>query len=227
MSQPSRRSDLLTDMDALHSASITLLVLLLSCGFAYFIYLRRAWRVARSAPIRPNAGAALLVFGKRLADNRADAELERRIERAHALIHGDHGLDCVLLLGGRTGAEQSEAAYLHQALQARGLPGHVPIELEDASVDTLQNLRHARELLRQRQARRAVLLSNRYHLARCARLASNLGLDAEVVAAEPEATLAAIGAAALAREALFLMWLDIGTRYARVMGFERMLARVT
>ena len=66
------------------------------------------------------------------------------------------------------------------------------------------------------------LLSNRYHLARCALLAECVGLDAMLCGAESRwrFTPAVIG------EASLLMWIDIGRRWARLIRSERMLAKL-
>jgi hypothetical protein len=75
--------------------------------------------------------------------------------------------------------------------------------------------------------RRVTLLSNRYHLARCALFARQLGYDWELCAAEPRLPLRPSTLLHLATEAYFVCWSDLGTRWARFIRSERMLARVT
>jgi hypothetical protein len=99
--------------------------------------------------------------------------------------------------------------------------------LEGRSRDTLQNLRNARELLGGEGPRRVTLLSNRYHLARCALFARQLGYDWELCAAEPQLALTPSTLLRIAGEAYFVCWSDIGTRWARFIGDQRMLSRVT
>jgi hypothetical protein len=74
---------------------------------------------------------------------------------------------------------------------------------------------------------RVTLLSNRYHLARCALFARQLGFDWELCAAEPKLPLGPTTLWRLAGEAAYVCWIDIGTRWARLIGHRRMLARVT
>ena len=117
--------------------------------------------------------------------------------------------------------------------------GDVPLQLEAQSRDTLQNLRNARELLHGAARRvmaggagkdalpRVTLLSNRYHLARCALFARQLGFDCELCAAEPHLPLGPRTLLRLAGEAAYVCWSDLGTRWARLIGPRRMLARVT
>jgi len=71
------------------------------------------------------------------------------------------------------------------------------------------------------------LLSNRYHLARCALFARQLGYDWELCAAEQGFALDSTTFLHIAAEAYFVCHADIGTRWARLIGDERMLARVT
>ena len=88
-----------------------------------------------------------------------------------------------VLLGGSAPRERSEAEVARDALLARGLAEDTSVHLEAQSRDTLQNLRNARELLGEGMHRRVTLLSNRYHLARCALFARQLGYDWELCAA--------------------------------------------
>lgn len=74
---------------------------------------------------------------------------------------------------------------------------------------------------------RVTLLSNRYHLARCALFARQLGFDWELCAAEPRLRLRPRTLLRLAGEAAYVCWSDLGTRWARLIGHRRMLARVT
>src|SRR3569623_2005682 len=140
--------------------------------------------------------------------------------------------------GGGADGEPSEAEIARNALVARGV-GDVPLQLEAQSRDTLQNLRNARDLLRGAALRavqgnaaaaalpRVTLLSNRYHLARCALFARQLGFEHELCAAEPRLPLGPRTLLRLAGEAAYVCWTDVGTRWARLIGHRRMLARVT
>jgi hypothetical protein len=114
---------------------------------------------------------------------------------------------------------------------------HAPLPLEAQSRDTLQNLRNARTLLDAGTAAegaatlavppRVTLLSSRYHLARCALFAQQLGFDWELCAAEPSLRFSPGNVLHIAFEAGYVCWTDLGTRWARLIGHRRMLARVT
>ena len=126
----------------------------------------------------------------------------------------------MLLLGG--GDDPTEAAVAERELRALGWPATVPLVLEDQSRDTLENLRHAHGLLGDGSGP-AWLLSNRYHLARCCLLADCVGLEHEPCAAEDAWRFTP----QVLAEAGLLMWIDLGRRWARLIGNRRMLAKLS
>ena len=116
-----------------------------------------------------------------------------------------------------------------------GLALDAPIQLESASRDTLQNLRNARASLgRRAQLRpdhesgppgplRVTRLSSRYHLARCALFARQLGFDAELCAAESRLHWGPRTLRHIAGEAAYVCMSDMGARWARLIGHRGML----
>jgi len=210
------RRALLRDLDALHAMAVALVVLMATGGLAWLGYLWHVARVARRAPVDAGAGI-VLVFGKHCAGGVPDADFLARIERARTLA--DAGATRLLLLGG--GEHPTEAEVAARELRQRGLPAAVQLVLEDASRDTLENLRHALGLLGEGAAPVA-LLSNRYHLARCLLLADCVGLAAVPCAAEARFGFRP----ALLGEAALTMWIDIGRRWAGLIRSERMLSKL-
>jgi hypothetical protein len=92
----------------------------------------------------------------------------------------------------------------------------------------MQNLRNARSLLCEAAHHgRVTLLSSRSHLARCALFARQMGIDADVCAAVPTLRWRPATLGRIAGEAAYVCWADLGTRWARLTGNQRMLARVT
>lgn len=229
-SRAHHRLRLFGDRDVLHAGLVAVAACVLTVGLVYVGYLLHVWRTARRAPCLPERGECVLLFGKHAPGGRIDRDFEARLDRAVSLWRQRPPAHVVLLGGGAQG-EPTEAEIARAALLARGIAPDAPLQLEAASRDTLQNLRNARQLLAPTLfvdgMRRVTLLSNRYHLARCALFARQLGFDAELCAAEPRLRLGPRMVARLAGEAAYVCWTDLGTRWARLIGHERMLARVT
>lgn len=221
----------LSDRDVLLAAAVTALAMAASGGLVWVGYWLHVWWVARASPLAPGTPMAVLVFGRRLVDSRPEHDFEARLERALALVRSGHG-EALFLLGGHGGGRVSEAAAGAQWLHQRGLPPGTRLVLEQASVDSLENLRHARSLMQHDaagvQLPPVALVTSRYHLARCQWLARRLGFQrCEPVAAEVGLRWDWRLWKRLAAESGYLMWIDLGWRWARLMGHERILARLS
>ncbi len=226
-SRRAHRVSLLVDRDVLQVGMVTLAACTLSLGLIYAGYFVHALRVARSAPCEPRNGRCLLVFGKHAPGGMIDADFDARIDRTGRLL-GSHAPERVVLLGGGPAGETSEAEIARAALRERVTLDEARLHLERESRDTLQNLRNARMLLREADhAGPVTLISSRYHLARCHRFARQLGLEAELCAAEPRLAWTPRNLWRIAGEAGYLCLLDIGTRWARLIRSRRMLERIT
>ena len=216
----------LRDGDVWHSLIVTALACALTAGLLYVVYLVRVTLIAARAQCRSEPGALLLVFGRKLDVNgRPEHDYIARLQRALEILVRQPSQK-LMLLGGASGAQVSEAAAGVDWVRAHGLPAAVEVILEQASNDSLENLRHARSLLGE-PLPRVILVSSRYHLARCLALARALGFTAQVCAAEPRLRWSLRIIRRIALEAGYLMWLQTGTAWARVIGNRRMLARVT
>ena len=227
MTRLDHRRRLLFDRDVLHAGVVAGTVCVLSAGLVYLGYFVHVVRTARRAPVLPDHGETVLLFGKHAPGGRLDPDFAARIARAAEVWHARAPRTLVLLGGGAPG-HPAEADVARDALLARGLPHDAPFRLEKTSRDTLQNLRNARALLAADAHRgRVTLLSSRYHLARCALFARQLGFEWELCAAEPTLRLTPAVVWRLAGEAAYVCWVDLGTRYARLIGHRRMVARVS
>ena len=221
----------LSDRDVLHAALVTLGALVLSLGMVWVGYLIYVWRVAARSPLTLARPMTVLVFGRRLVHDQPEADYQQRLERALALMRAER-TDHVLLLGGRSGGTLSEAAAGRAWLASHELPPGITLQLEQASVDSLENLRHARSLLQEdgpvtRVLPPVALVTSRYHLARCLLLARRLGFDSLPVAAEPTLVLNRRYLLRLLAESGYLMWIDLGARWANLIGHRRITARLS
>ena len=221
----------LSDRDVLHAAAVVLVALALSLGLVWVGYLIHVWRVAARSPLTLSQPMTVLVFGRRLVHDLPEPDYQQRLSRALALMRAEQ-TDHVLLLGGRSGGRVSEASAGKAWLVSHQLPPGVTLQLEQASVDSLENLRHARSLLQEdgplmRLLPPVALVTSRYHLARCQLLARRLGFDCVPVAAEPALVLNRRYLIRLLAESGYLMWIDIGARWANLIGHRRIVARLS
>ena len=213
-----------SDPHALFALALALAAGVLSLGLVPLGYLAHVLRVARGAPCRAD-GDCVLLFGKHAPGGRIDPDFELRLARATALAQ--EAPRRLVLLGGGAPGEAAEAEIARDALQARGVDA--PMLLDLRSRDTLENLRNARALLAEAGLARprVVLLSSRYHLARCALLARWLGYDYALCAAEPRLDWRPATLWRIACEAAWVCWIDVGARWARLTGHRGMLAKVS
>jgi uncharacterized SAM-binding protein YcdF (DUF218 family) len=112
-----------------------------------------------------------------------DQDYRLRLDRA-AVLFQQNACARLILLGGQTDPTwRTEARAGSDYLKQMGVSEQA-ILLEEDSLHTLENLRHARDLLEQDGHERFGLVSNRYHLARSQIIARGLGLSVVSVAAE-------------------------------------------
>lgn len=226
-SRLAHRLALLADRDALHSLAVAALACACSLGMVYLGYLVHVVRVARNAPCEPARGETILLFGKHAPRGRPDPDFQARLQRA-ANLWRQRPPHSMFLLGGGPAGAPTEAALAQAGLIELGIPADARLVLEDRSRDTMENLRNARALWQSGAVPQPLtLLSSRYHLARCALFAGQLGLRWELCAAEPELSWRPRALWRLAGEAAYVCWADLGARWARLIGHRRMLARLS
>jgi uncharacterized SAM-binding protein YcdF (DUF218 family) len=199
-------------------------------GASLIWHVVRVRRIARETPAAidpPNLMPDLvMVLGVRLRNDRVTAEYARRLQRAAALFAGG-GDPTILVLGGRTGdASVSEAEQGRRFLLDAGIPP-TRILVEDRSAHTLENLRHARALLRQRSERPLALITSRYHLARSQAMARGLRLQAALCAAEDRWRDGVVPTLLLLREGYLLHWYHVGRTWSEWTGNRRSLAKIS
>lgn len=150
----------------------------------FWLYFR-ILRCAKTTDSNVQPCHSALVLGRRLTRGQADAKFIERLERGKQLLRGGQ-VGYVILLGGITGRNNiSEAQAGRAYLLQQGIPDR-QLLVEDKSRHTLENLRHAREMLLSAPNQPVALVSSRYHLARSAVLADGLGLKHTLCAAETE-----------------------------------------
>ena len=210
--------------DGLAMLALSNLLLLATLGLSGLWLLRRVWRIARDAPVAGVKGDWIVVLGARLIHDQVAPGYARRLHRAAALYHADPR-QRILLVGGHTGGCGSEAERGREFLLGRGLPA-TSLFIEDQSLNTLDNLRHARHLLAEDSARPFVLVTSRYHLARSQALARGLDLQPVLCAAEDRLRLSPLLLWRLGLEAWYLHWYEVGKAWSRWTRNRHSLARI-
>ncbi|MDO5324125.1 MAG: YdcF family protein [Clostridia bacterium] len=125
-----------------------------------------------------HAADCIVVLGAKVhADGHLSRTLLWRCDRAWELWR-DGLSDELILCGGRGGDEpcaeaQSMVEYLHE----RGVPG-AQLHREDASVNTVENLRNASRIMAAHGWHSAIVVTSDYHLQRALWLARDLGMNA-------------------------------------------------
>lgn len=211
--------------DGLTTLLLSNLLLLATLGLSGLWWLHRVWRIARDTPYAGVEGDWVVVLGARLQDDQVAPGHARRLRRAAALYRADPRRR-ILLVGGRTGGRVSEAERGREWLIELGIPAS-RLAIEDQSLNTLDNLRNARQLLADLRERPFVLVSSRYHLARSQALARGLGLQPVLCAAEERLRRDPWTCWRLALEAYYLHWYAVGKTWSRWTGNRHSLARIT
>lgn len=211
--------------DGLAMLALSNLVLLATAGASGLWMLYRVWRTARDAPIAGVEGDWIVVLGARLLRDRVAPGYARRLQRAAALYRADPRRR-ILLVGGHTGGSVSEAERGRGFLRGLGIP-ESDLFIEDQSLNTLDNLRHARQLFPQIRERPFVLVTSRYHLARSEVLARGLALRPVLCAAEERLHHGLLLFWRLGLEAYYLHWYAVGKTWSRWTGNRHSLARIT
>ena len=211
--------------DGLAMLLLSNLLLLATLGLSGLWCLHRAWRIARDTPCAGVGGDWVVVLGARLQRDQVTPGHARRLRRAAALYRSDPRRR-ILLVGGRTGGSVSEAERGREFLLELGIPAS-RLSIEDQSLNTLDNLRHARQLLADLRERPFVLVTSRHHLARSQVLARGLGLRPVLCAAEERLRRNPWTFWRLALEAYYLHWYAVGKTWSRWTGNRHSLARIT
>lgn len=209
--------------DGFSTLLLSIAVVTMSGGLTFLICWTIVIKFARLPAARADEADVILVMGARLNSGKVTREFQSRL--AEAARHG--GARPVILLGGMaTGDGPTEAAAGHGWLVDRGLDGG-NIFMEESSRNSLENLIHARDLIRIHNYRQPLLITSRYHLARSSILASGLGIPHNLSPADlpsmrhPAALLRTLA------EALMINWYYVGRTLARITGNPSMLARIS
>ena len=164
-----------------------------------------AWRAAAFAPGPPPRADVAIVLGASTWKSRPSAIYQKRIDCAVRLYR--EGRVSSLLFTGRATfpGERSCGEAGARAAIAAGVPA-ARVRYEDRSRTTRENLLVARQLLRARGARTAVVVSDPLHLRRALAMARDLAMDAAPAAVPDSAIPALLGTTRFAIREGYFWW---------------------
>ncbi len=215
------------DWDGILMLFLSILWGVATLGFAWFFQYRRVLGTAQSCFEQPVITSSWLVFGKQLQQEQIGEEYRQRLDR---VIESAPLLQpqLVVLQGGVTQGNtisEAEAGQAYLLSQAFNLSFN--LILEASSKNTLENLKQTRDYLQAHQrGLKVCLVSNRYHLHRCAVMAENLGFDVEFLPAEKRWELNCQSFLNLLLEAFFLNWYWTGRVVSQLLKNQRMLDKI-
>jgi uncharacterized SAM-binding protein YcdF (DUF218 family) len=204
-------------------------VMALACGTSYLLALGMVVKQGIGAVSVEKAGEWLLVFGMKLSQpgDQITSDYQLRLERAAKCYAHREGKATIIVMGGYTGGEVSEARAGMERLTAIGVDP-AAIMVEDRSNHTLENLREARTIMENGEKQRGsvAFVSNRYHLARIGAIADGLGMEYRLVGAENE-RITLISAMKMLKEAYFLHWYYVGKWFSYGIQSRYMIDRIS
>lgn len=213
--------------------SLSTLWILITLGGVLFWYAYRVHSVAKNS--NPSFKSPIwIVFGKQLKNNQPDDEYRQRLDRTFEMLGQQPPKHLVLQGGVTSGNSISESevgrAYLASKMAESNnrFGSCYNVILEDRSRNTLENLKNSRDYLANNQLPLQVgLITNRYHLLRCAVMAESLGFKTQYIPAEKSWSLNREQLYKVIQEAFLLNWFIIGKRVSYLLKNRRMIDKIS
>lgn len=212
------------DIDGYSTLLLSGLVIIATAGISYLICLKKIITTAKKTPHECCENAMVCVLGKKLLNNKPDQEYILRLNRVSHILKNDEQSQ-TLLLGGQTGKARISEALAGKEFLIKNNIESSRINLEEASSNTLENIKNAITLLKEKN-KNVVIVTNRYHLARAKKMAEGFGLDVVLCAAEDKLNINIVSIFKLIVEALHVHWYISGHYYAHLTNNNRMIKRV-
>jgi uncharacterized SAM-binding protein YcdF (DUF218 family) len=208
-------------LDGLTTLLLANLFIAATGGIALLWRFYKVYRVGRSAPSSTSHMGCRLILGERLRAGAVSANFEERLARGLTL----QGAGPILVVGGPSGARISEARAGRDWLLAHGAEVE-EIDIEENSRNTLENLIAARSHFITKKQEFAIIISSRYHMARCDAIARGLGLRYFMCASDEYLEMGFNNIRRMLVEAYFLNWYFTGKAWAAWTGNRKMLQRI-
>ena len=220
-------------LQRLHSAGLEgFLILVLSnivilvtlgLSFIYAIYYVSKVAIHSSSEVVPETWIMLL--GLKLKSDTPAIDYIVRMDRVISVYKKFPHIR-ILALGGRTGFNKlTEAEVAKDYFISAGIDESRIIS-EQKSTHTLENLQFSRKLTLDNGLEKIVLISNRYHLARCQAMVTYMGLPHMLCAAEECFDFSLHNVLLIIKEAYHLHWYKSGQWWARLSKNKKLLSRI-
>lgn len=210
--------------DGMAMLALSVLWIAVTAGWAFFWALWTVIAVGKRAQTSAPEGAPLVVFGVCLAGSTTpNALYKQRLRRAMLLQPR-----ATLVLGGNThlASPCSEASAGREWLIAHGV-AKAQLYIEDKSTNTLENLYGVRQFINEHGVSTPSLISNRFHLARCSLMASGIGIEHNLCAAEDNFNGTPSVLMNLFIEAFFINAYWVGRWFSSTFKHQGMLKRIS
>lgn len=211
------------DYDGYLTLALSILLITSSFGITLLLALAHVLRTA----IRSHYTSSLshvVLLGKKLVNNIPDQDYQHRLDRALSISKIAPDIQ-LYIVGGTTGtATISEARAGRNYLLTHKI-ATTNIHTEEKSRDTLENMKNLK-LSGLIPAMQISMITNRYHLARAARIARGFGFTVELCAAESKYTPGLGATLSLLAESFHLHWYLTGLGFATLTRNQRMLSRI-
>lgn len=143
---------------------------------AVLVFALGAWVAGFGFLARPEKSDCIIILGCRVYGTVPSPFLVARVEEGFRLYREGYGKYIIVSGGQGPGEDISEARAMKNYLVSRGVEESRVI-IEDKSTSTFTNLRYAKQKMLDHDFDTAVVVSNKYHLARASIMARSLGLD--------------------------------------------------
>ncbi|MEL0585708.1 MAG: YdcF family protein [Candidatus Thiodiazotropha sp. (ex. Lucinoma kazani)] len=211
--------------DGVFTLLISNIIILLSFGITLIPALNRITKVALNSSHDPPDCECCFVFGLKLIHDHATEEFVLRLQRAYSIYLNNPSVK-ILILGGTTPNNSvSEARKGGVWLVQQGVPEEL-IQIEDQSLNTLENLKNARDLLEGCKSQ-ACFISNRYHLYRLSCLAKQMSIAHTLCAAEERWVYSTAMLKQLCVEAYFVHWFEVGRFLSYMTANQKSIERIS
>lgn len=230
--------------DGLTTFIFSNIIILVTLGAFLFWLIFRTLHVAITAKtcshkdgIKQAAFKTILIAGLCLENNLPTEAFKTRLKRVMALQErlpetDKHSLT-IIILGGVTGGNQiSEAQAGANYLIEHGM-NRQQILLEQQSRHTLENMQHARSLLRKHLnsersfPENVAIITSRFHLYRILTLAKGLNMTLKPVAAEDSFSVSTLALLRVIKEAYYLHWYWSGKLWVFMTSNQKSKARIS